>query len=197
MVDEVSPRRCAIPRVSSRGAGVSNVSAGLKHSDIRELYDRYAPAVFRRARAIVGRDADAWDVVQEVFQHMLESGHAFRAEARPMTWVYRITTNLALNLVRGRAIREPGATAPSSTTEELGPSVDEQPAHEARDVLSTLAKGLTERELAVVAYTVIDGLTQDEIADLLGLSRKTINRELERIRERCAELGVSRLEHRR
>src|SRR4051794_9372949 len=90
-------------------------SLGLWRDDIAVLFDRYAPIVHRRALLIVGRDADAWDVVQEVFERMLKSSEAFRAEARPMTWVYRITTNVALNAVRARGLREPAEAPPDPT----------------------------------------------------------------------------------
>ncbi len=47
---------------------------GLGAEELRDLYERYAPVIHRRALALVGRDADAWDIVQEVFEKMLQSG---------------------------------------------------------------------------------------------------------------------------
>jgi RNA polymerase sigma-70 factor (ECF subfamily) len=156
------------------------VSKLSKH-EVEELYQRYAPVVHRRALAIVGRDSDAWDVVQEVFEKMLKSSSEFRAEARPMTWVYRITTNVALNALRARAVREPDAQiAAEPEGPELAATV------EARLTLRKAMNTLSERELQVIALTVIDGLTQDEIADVLGLSRKTINREIDAIRQKVS-----------
>ena len=155
----------------------------LGRDDIAALFDRYAPIIHRRALLIVGRDADAWDVVQEVFERMLKSSEAFRAEARPMTWVYRITTNVALNAVRARGVRERDDASDPAFAEDLARTV------EARQLLQWLSTSLDERELAVVAMTVLDGLTQEEIADILGLSRKTINRELDAIRGKVVALG--------
>jgi len=160
----------------------------LTRQEIEELYARYAPVVHRRALSVVGRDADAWDVVQEVFERMLRNASEFRAQARPMTWVYRITTNVALNLLRSRGLREPeGAVAAE-------PAVETAAAAEARQMLFKLSETLDDRELAVVAMTVLDGLTQEEIADALGLSRKTINRELEGIRAKVVALGFTAFE---
>ena len=160
----------------------------LTKQEIEELYARYAPVVHRRAYAVVGRDADAWDVVQEVFERMLKNAAEFRAQARPMTWVYRITTNVALNLLRSRGVREPeGGAAPE-------PSLELSGAVEARQMLLKLSETLEPRELAVVAMTVIDGMTQEEIADTLGLSRKTINRDLEGIRSKVLALGFEKFE---
>src|SRR5688572_29220498 len=92
---------------------------GLGADELRGLYERYAPVIHRRALALLRRDADAWDIVQEVFERMLQSGPAFRHEARPMTYIYRVTTNLCLNALRARTTREPDAPASTQV-----PSVD-------------------------------------------------------------------------
>lgn len=140
--------------------------------------------VFRRARMLLGRDADAWDMVQEVFERMMSAGQQFRGEARPMTWVYRITTNLCLNQLRGRRLREPAlAVVPDE------PSIDAASA-ETRELLEKWLAHLGERELRVATLLYVDGLTQEEVADVLGLSRKTIGREVEALREKAAGLGA-------
>jgi RNA polymerase sigma-70 factor (ECF subfamily) len=124
-------------------------------------------------------------MVQEVFEKMLTDGAAFRGEARPMTWAWRITTNLCLNHLRGRKLREPGLRLVSA--EE--PSVDHA-ASEARQLLEKWLQTLTEREQELAVLLFLDGLTQDEAADVLGLSRKTINREVAELREKAAQLGA-------
>ncbi len=157
---------------------------GLDRAAVRELYAQYAPVVYRRARFILGRDADAWDVVQEVFTRMLTDGASFRGEARPMTWVYRITTNLSLNLLRARRLREPTLTVVSDPTTSPSDAV------EAKQYVSKWLEVLTEREVEVATLLYLDGLTQQEVADVLGLSRKTIVREVEALRARLLELDA-------
>src|SRR5438552_13640113 len=115
------------------------MAPGLGADELRLLYERYAPVVHRRALAVLRRDADAWDVVQEVFARMLEFGSTFRGDARPMTWVYRITTNVSLNLLRSRAVREPDAR--SAPAEE--PSVEGENA-EAAELIRALVARLPE-----------------------------------------------------
>ncbi len=157
---------------------------GLGRAELEALYARHAPVVFRRARVLLGRDADAWDVVQEVFERMLTAGSTFRGEARPMTWVYRITTNLCLNHLRSRKLREPALAVVSGE-----PSVDAAAA-EARELLGRWLEHLDERELAVATLLYVDGLTQDEVADVLGVSRKTIVREVAELRRKAEALGA-------
>lgn len=157
---------------------------GLTRDEVQRLYAQFAPVVFRRARVLLTREADAWDVVQEVFERMLTHGAGFRGEARPMTWVYRVTTNLALNHLRSRKLREPLLTVvpgePSTSVDHL----------EARQLLSRWVGHLDEREVEVATLLFIDGLTQQEVADVLGLSRKTIVREVEELRQKLEHLGA-------
>ena len=159
-------------------------SGGLTRDEVKRLYAQFAPVVFRRARVLLARDADAWDVVQEVFERMLTHGAAFRGESRPMTWVYRVTTNVALNQLRTRKLREPLLTVvpvePSTTIDHV----------EARQLLSRWLGHLTDREIEVATLLFIDGLTQQEVADVLDLSRKTIVREVEELRQKLAALGA-------
>ena len=56
--------------------------------------------VFRRARALLGNDADAQEAAQEVFIRWLQGIDGFQERALLSTWLYRITTNYCLNRIR-------------------------------------------------------------------------------------------------
>lgn len=157
---------------------------GLDKPALEALFTRYTPVIYRRARVLMGNDADAWDAVQEVFERMWHHHEGFRGEARPMTWVYRITTNVCFNLLRGKKVRQ-GALRP--VAEE--PSIDAA-STEARELLAKWAAHLDEREQTVATLLYIDGLTQEEVADVLGLSRKTIGREVDALRKKAEALGA-------
>lgn len=159
------------------------MAQGMSPAELEALYAQYAPAVFRRAKRILGRDHDAWDVVQEVFVQALRSGAKFRGEARPMTWVWRITTNLCLNHLRSKKVRAVALDPEAEVTDTVA-------ATETRQLLKRWMAGLDERELAVATLLFIDGLKQDDAADVLGLSRKTIGREVEVLREKLNALGA-------
>ncbi|MCP3137460.1 RNA polymerase sigma factor [Pyxidicoccus xibeiensis] len=161
------------------------MARGLSASELTDIYEFYAPTVYRRARALLGRDSDAWDAVQEVFCRLLESGGAFRAEARPMTYIYRVTTNVSLNLLRSRALRDVAAEeSPPEDAREMPEEV------EARNLLRALSRELDERALQIATLHFMDSLTQEEIVEVVGLSRKTVGRELEKVRARARELAL-------
>ena len=61
---------------------------------------------------------------------------------------------------------------------------------ESRQLLSKWLGHLDDRELEVATLLFVDGLTQQEVADMLGLSRKTIVREGEELRQKLQALGA-------
>ncbi len=78
---------------------------GLRNGDesaFKFLVDNYQDRVFNTAIGIVQNAEDAEDVAQEVFIQVFRSIHAFKAESKLSTWIYRITTTRSLDLLRSR-----------------------------------------------------------------------------------------------
>lgn len=78
---------------------------GLRNGDesaFRYLVDTYQDRVFNTAIGIVQNAEDAEDVAQEVFIQVYRSIHSFKGESKLSTWLYRIATTRALDLLRSR-----------------------------------------------------------------------------------------------
>ena len=78
---------------------------GLKNGNERAfkfLVDTYQNLVYNTAIGIVQNAEDAEDVSQEVFIQVYRSIHSFKGESKLSTWLYRITTSRALDLLRSR-----------------------------------------------------------------------------------------------
>lgn len=78
---------------------------GLRNGDeaaFRFLVENYQGRVYNTAIGIVQNAEDAEDVAQEVFIQVFRSIHSFKEESKLSTWVYRITTSRALDLLRSR-----------------------------------------------------------------------------------------------
>lgn len=78
---------------------------GLRSGDesaFKYLVDTYQDRVFNTAIGIVQNAEDAEDVAQEVFIQVFKSIHSFKGESKLSTWIYRITTTRALDLLRSR-----------------------------------------------------------------------------------------------
>src|SRR6185295_4628919 len=69
------------------------------------LYRRHAPSVFRRARALLGSDADAHEVVQELFLSLFERPDQYQGRSALTTFMYSATTHACLNRIRNRKTR--------------------------------------------------------------------------------------------
>ena len=68
----------------------------------KSLVDDYQDRVFNTAIGIVQNAEDAEDVAQEVFIQVFRSIHSFKGQSKLSTWLYRITTTRALDLLRSR-----------------------------------------------------------------------------------------------
>jgi len=78
---------------------------GLKSGDeasFKYLVDTYQDRIFNTAIGIVQNAEDAEDVAQEVFIQVYRSIHSFKGESKLSTWMYRIATTRALDLLRSR-----------------------------------------------------------------------------------------------
>src|SRR5437868_10398339 len=71
-----------------------------------QVFRDHAPRVYNLARRMLGNDADAEDVTQDVLLQVLRKLHTFRGESAFPTWLHRVTVNAALVHRRKRAARE-------------------------------------------------------------------------------------------
>ena len=139
--------------------------------------------VLRRARAILGDEASAKDALQEVFVRVMREWASFRGESSPVTWLYRVTTNLCLNRIRD-AGRQRELLAEWKSTESR-----ESPSLEARVVAAQLLRQLPEELREIGVYYWIDEMSHDEIAEIVGVSRRTVGNRLEALRAAAEMLG--------
>jgi RNA polymerase sigma factor (sigma-70 family) len=78
---------------------------GLKKADetaFKYLVDNYQDRVFNTAIGILQNAEDAEDVAQEVFIKVFKSIHHFKGDSKLSTWIYRIATTGALDVLRSR-----------------------------------------------------------------------------------------------
>lgn len=148
------------------------------------LYERYRPALLRKAQRILQNPDDAHDVVQALFLELLQ-----REPDEPidLPYLYRAITNRCLNLVRDRATRsrllqqhDPSLRGP------IRISCDERAI--GLDLLGALSERLGEELSELLVYRYFDELSQEEIAELTQLSRKTIGKRLQAIRDAVQDL---------
>jgi RNA polymerase sigma-70 factor (ECF subfamily) len=151
-------------------------------SERDQLIQRTGAVAFRRCLQLLGDREAARDLTQEVMIRMLSHQEEIRD---PAAWAWRVSTNLCLNqLEKDRRLRflDP-AEVPEVPDDGRG---EERLA--ARQALARLWERLDQRTRGVFTLVHLDGLTQEEAAGVLGLSRRTVGKKLDLIRERLEEL---------
>jgi RNA polymerase sigma-70 factor (ECF subfamily) len=140
-----------------------------------ELVDRYANEMFRLAVSLVGNAADAEDVVQETFTGAFQAMPDFEGRSSVRTWLSRILVKQAAKWRRRRNVRRTvvlDATAPGPSPEQ-GLRID---------VLGTL-ETLSPEHREVIALREFQGMSYEEIAEVLGVPRGTVESRLFRARQ--------------
>ena len=141
---------------------------------IDELYRTHGHVVFRRARELLRSPADATDAVQDIFLSIVRRPEQLAGVKRVSAWLYRATTHYCLNKLRDRRgrLRILGALRPMSSV---------PPRSEAFAQVRSLLDRLPEPLAEVAVYHHLDGMTYDEIAEILGCSRRQVGYHLARL----------------
>jgi RNA polymerase sigma-70 factor, ECF subfamily len=141
------------------------------------LYREQGPAVLRRARQILQDDEEARDALQEIFLS-LANHSTFEQRGGTTSWFYLRTTHFCLNRLRDNKNRARLRLERAERLPLSAPARGENLVL-ARDVLAQLPLELAE----VAIYFHCDEMTQDEIAALLGCSRRHVGHLLERLHD--------------
>jgi len=158
----------------------------------KEIFNRYHKKVYRIAYGVVRKREDALDIVQEVFIKLFRSIKNFKGEALFYTYLYRMTLNTAIDHIRKLkksstlSLNEEGAFEPSD-------GVEKRPDHVLLDkeleekVKVAMGKLPTDQRAALILREV-EGLSYQEMADVMGCSIGTVMSRLHYGRKRMQEL---------
>jgi RNA polymerase sigma-70 factor (ECF subfamily) len=160
---------------------------GREHRErVIRLYREFGPVVYRRCVRLLGDREAARDAVQEVFVKLLREEALEGDGERALRWIYRVTTHHCLNLRRDRARR---ARVVGGSADEALIVADEAgtPYPERRLAQQILGRfdALTQ---AVAVGVLVDGMEREEVAGVLGVSRRTVHRRLARFLESARRL---------
>ena len=137
---------------------------------LEQAYREHGHSVLRRARQLLGNEEEARDVLHEIFTSLVARPAQFEGGSRWTTWLYSATTHACLNRLRNHKTRLRILEA------SLAPAASERVEARAEDLATARQLlGRMPQELALVlAYAFFDEMTHDEIAELLGCSRRHV-----------------------
>jgi len=159
---------------------------------VRLIVRQHNQRLYRIARSIVRDDGEAEDVLQEAYARAFTSLATFRGEARLGTWLARIVMNEALGRLRGRrptvALDAAIAVAPEAEIipfPNANPQIDPETAVAQRELRALLERAIDELPdsfRTVLIARLIEGMSVEETAELLGIVPETVKTRLHRAR---------------
>lgn len=157
------------------------------------LVKEYEKNVYNLALRMTGNSEDAADMSQEAFIKAYNSLGAFRGESKFSVWLYRIVSNVCLDFLRSKN-RKP--TVSLSTENDDGEEVELDIADESqspeylldrsltRDAVRRGLSSLPPEHREILLLREIQGLSYEEIADVLGIEAGTVKSRIFRARKK-------------
>jgi RNA polymerase sigma-70 factor (ECF subfamily) len=155
----------------------------LDRTEFEQVVAEYADRLYSIALRITASPADAEDAVQEAFVNAYQHQGQYRGDAKPATWLYRITVNAALRRLRDRPLHEYLDELPE--TEDLpddwaGRVRDPAVAAELRDQLERALMDLPPDLRAAVILRDVENLSAREAAAALDVGEAALKSRLHR-----------------
>ena len=156
-------------------------------AEIEAAYRAHGPHVRRRAALILGSESDASEVVQEVFLGLIDRPEQFGQRSALSTWLYSATVHRCLNRLRderarARLLAERAVADASAAQASSAEGITE---------LRALLLRLPEELAQVAVHQLVDEMSQDEIAEVMGCSRRQVRKLLARLSQALPNAEVA------
>lgn len=167
-------------------------------NEFEKLVLEYQKNVYNLALRMTGNAEDAADMAQEAFVKAYSSLPSYRGESKFSVWLYRIVSNVCLDFLRSKKRRQ---TVSLSVTDDDGDETELEIADESQSPEKLLERSMTRdavrRGLAaltpefrqILILRELQGMSYDEIAEVLGIESGTVKSRIFRARKKlCAFL---------
>lgn len=140
---------------------------------VARLYRVHAPAIEAHCRRLLGH-GEARDALQETFVRVLARTEAPASDEHAVRALFRISTNVCIDALRQRRVRR------RALHELARASAAYCPDETAGDTLERILTASDEPTRKIIVLRFLEGRKQDEIAAMLGTSRRTVHARLKR-----------------
>ena len=151
-----------------------------------EIYDKYYDRIYKYAYTILLNREEAEDVTADTFLAVWENYDRYdESKASINTWLTRIVHNRAIDLMRSASY-----TRRADLPENLASSGIERITDrlEKAEMVLWLFSRLSPEERELLNMRYVMGLKDEEIAALLDMEKKTVNKRLQRLLAKCRDL---------
>ena len=186
IVPSAAPWNDLTPRALRKVTGVRRCYGAGMHEELAREALRHVDALYRLARYLTGRDADAEDLVQETYARALAGADGFTPGTNLKAWLFRILRNGFISLYRRRRASPEVSgldLAEAAATEELlrdDLEIDRLRKIVAEEIEAALM-ALSEEARTVVLFD-LEELSEVEIASVLDCPVGTVKSRLARAR---------------
>jgi RNA polymerase sigma-70 factor (ECF subfamily) len=145
----------------------------------------YAGIIIKICRAYTNSQEDFEDYYQEVCLQIWRSKDRFREQSEWSTWIYRLSLNVCLTLLKSKKSKDKYTSTenlPEELTESSKPFSDED-----LNQLYVAIKQLSEIDRAVILL-YLESKSYQEIADIIGTNANNIGVRIKRIKERLKKI---------
>jgi RNA polymerase sigma-70 factor (ECF subfamily) len=153
---------------------------------IEVLHRKYAGVLYDKCVRMLADRQEAEDAVQETFVSAYQSLDQFRYGESHLPWLFRIATNVCLKFIRTRSRK--GALPSDSLERREAPGPNGASRLHFRRILEDLHGSLDERDRFILVLHFLDGMKQEEIARVLGISRRSVVKRISGLRQKTARL---------
>jgi len=158
------------------------------------LVRRHSGGLHRAVARVLGDESEAWDVVQMAFLKAWQRLDSYDSRWSFATWLYRIGTNLAIDLLRSKSSRDRAHRAGSEhrlrVVGESEPASRLADGREVERLLENLVESLTPQQRAAFVLREVEGMDTAEVARVLGCSATTVRNHVFQARKNLRrELG--------
>lgn len=151
------------------------------------LYAKLGGPALAKTVNLVSRSA-AEEIVQEVFAKLWQTKMVFPDLKRAYAWVYKCCTNSAIDFIRNHNNSHVELDESHHGDIVSADTNDLELKAQAHEIWKQLVHAFDADEAAVFVHRNLEGLTQDEVAEVMQISRRTVNRLQEKIDEKIEKL---------
>jgi len=174
---------------------VARIRAG-DHSAFQQLFETYKTMVFNLCFRMLGDREEAEDLTQEVFFKAYKSLEHFRSQSKLPTWLYRIGVNLCLNYQRKKKYARMLSLDSlfESADERIFRNPEDSPdmaleKNETERIVRDAVNSLPRRQRIALLLRRYEGLSYQEIANVMGCSVASVESCLHRAKQNlCKKL---------
>lgn len=157
------------------------------------FYLRYKDPVFNTCLAYLQHPEDAEEITQDVFLTVHQKAFGFQGKSRVATWVYRIAINQSLNKLQQRHRRnvfnDASAQAPDAT-DFRHPGILLENREKAAYLFQAI-QSLAHAQKTAFILRYIEGLPQQEVANIMEISVKAVESLLQRAKSNLRKKIIS------